>query len=107
MIIKDGDRYAVTFVANMDLAGTATRLLARRPWEPGPPLELVHTVTDQAGGVVTHVLDGSLMLLPSGNAAAYDIELEVTAGTKVVTFPTRQDTGVQFVTVNVIPDLDA
>lgn len=91
----------------MDLAGTTTRLLARRPYTPGPPLKLAHAVTGPAGGVVMHVLHGSLVLGANRDAQSYNLELEVTAGTEVVTFPTRQGTDVQFVTVNVIPDLDA
>ena len=83
--VKQGDTHDTTWTANMDLTDATVRLLARRttvaPVEPDS-VELAGVVTDAAGGVVTHTLDGTLI------PGVYRVELEVTtSGGEVVTFP--------------------
>jgi len=100
IIVKRGDRYAITYTVSMDVTGCTTRLLAR-PVAEEFPLELAHEVTAAASGELTHMLDGTL---PPGD---YLVEVEVTtpAGDPV-TFPTRQKTDLpQFERLRVLHDL--
>ena len=92
--VKHGDRFDITFTANGDLTGATVRLLARRRYTTGDPLELTSTVTDAVNGVVKHTLDGTL------EPGTYNVELETTRGGEVVTFP---NTGYE--TLQVEPDL--
>lgn len=93
MIVKSGDTHPVQWRANMDLSGSTVRLVAspRR----GVPIVLDCTVADAAEGLVTHVLTGTL---PVGS---YRVELEVSSGSEVVTFPNDS-----YASLEVIPDLD-
>lgn len=80
--VKHGDKYPITFTANMDLTGSTVRLIVTPT--SGTAIVLSASVTNAVGGVVTHTLDGTL---PVG---AYKVELEVTQGGSIVTFPTSQ-----------------
>lgn len=98
--IKRGDvGDTVTMTVNMDLSsGSPTvRLLARAKLDAAADvIELDAVITDAAEGIVTHTTDGLLPYIPGG----YDIELEVTRGTEIFTFPTNG-----FVTLTIVPDL--
>lgn len=96
MIVKQGDKYPVTWTVNMDLTGTAQRVIARRIGAT-EPVEL--DVDSAAGGVITHTLTGDL------EPGDYQVEVEVTAGTQVVTFPTDQTGTRQYDILTVLPDL--
>jgi len=100
MIVKTGDTYPITFTTGgYDLTGATVRLLARRVGDTTTTV-LPSTVTDAAGGVITHTLTGTL------TAGTYDIEAEVTKAGEVVTFPTAQDDGTpMFLRMRVVPDL--
>lgn len=93
MIIKAGDTHAVQWKANMDLTGATVRLVAKP--RTGVPLVLASTVTDAEEGVVSHTLTGTL---PKGT---YQVELEVTKGVEIITFPNNT-----YAQLTVIPDLD-
>lgn len=92
MIVKTGDTHPVQWRANMDLTGATVRLVAspRR----GDPIVLASTVTDAADGLITHVLTGTLA------EGSYRVELEVTVGSEIITFPNDS-----YITLTVIPDL--
>lgn len=93
LTVKQHDRYATTWTVSMDITGATTRLLARRP--NAPVIELVHTVIDAAGGVVQHVLDGTLPV------ADYRVELEISRDGETITAPTDH-----YENLRVITDLD-
>lgn len=93
MIVKAGDTHAVQWKANMDLTGATVRLVAKP--RTGVPLVLTSTVTDAEEGVVSHTLTGAL---PKGT---YQVELEVTKGVEIITFPNNT-----YAQLTVIPDLD-
>lgn len=93
MIVKQGDTHAVQWKANLDLTGATVRLIAKP--RTGDPIILNSTITDAGEGVVTHTLTGTL---PTGT---YKVELEVTDGDEIITFP--NDT---YASLTVIPDLD-
>ena len=82
VMIKYGDTDPTTWTAvGMDLTGCTVRLVARDRAGRGPVIELPAVITDPIGGVVEWTPDGDL---PVG---VYDVELEVTRGSLVVTFP--------------------
>lgn len=93
MIVKQGDTHAVQWKANMDLAGATVRLIARP--RVGLPIVLASAVTDAAQGVVSHTLTGLLAI------GTYKVELEVTNGVEIITFPNNS-----YASLTVIPDLD-
>lgn len=93
MIVKNGDVHAVQWKANADLTAATVRLVARS--RSGEPIVLNTTVTDAAEGIVTHTLTGTL---PTGT---YRIELEVTDGGEIITYPNSS-----YASLIVIPDLD-
>lgn len=79
MIVKAGDTHKIEFRANMNLGSADVRLIARRA---GCAPEILDAeVSDAADGLVSHTLTGEL---PVGT---YNVELEVTRGSEVVTFP--------------------
>lgn len=80
---KRGDvGYELTATANMDLSGCTVRFLARPKFSDTEPLELDHTITDAAAGMVRHITDGTL------EVGRYVVELEVMRGTEgPFTFP--------------------
>ena len=80
MIVKAGDTHVVQWKANMSLAGAAVRIIAQ-PRSGGAPLTLAADVADAAEGLVSHTLTGELPV------DSYRIELEVTRGGEVTTFP--------------------
>lgn len=91
--MKSGDVHAIQWKANLDL-GTATVRLIARP-RTGDPIPLAATITDATEGLVSHQLDGTL---PTGT---YKVELEVTDGGEIITFPNNG-----YSSLTVIPDLD-
>lgn len=93
LTVKQGDRYRTTWTASTNLTGATTRLLARR--DNAPVIELAHTVTDAAHGVVEHYLDGTLPV------ASYRVELEISRDNEKITAPTSS-----FENLRVISDLD-
>lgn len=93
MIVKQGDKHAIQWKANLDLTGATVRIVAKP--RDGEPITLASTVTDAAEGVVQHVLTGTLA------KGSYDIELEVTTGAEIITFPNNA-----YARLTVIPDLD-
>lgn len=97
--VKQGDRYPITYTLNMDLTGATARVIAKKV-EDASVVVLTATVTDAPGGVVTHTLTGDL------DAGTYQVEVEVTSGTEIVTFPTSQTRGPNYDTLVVLPDLD-
>lgn len=93
MIVKEGDRHPISWKANMDLTGSTVRLIVEGA--DSAPTILASTVSNPTEGEVTHNLTG---LLPIGR---YRVELEVTTGAEIVTFPNDQ-----YARLDVIPDLD-
>lgn len=93
LTIKTGDRYPTYWTVPMDLTGTSVRLVARRGSSPAVTLD--STITDFQGGVVEHVLDGTLTV------GLYAVELEITRDEQIITAPT--DT---YENLRVIADLD-
>jgi len=91
--VKTGDTHVIQWKANLDLTGATVRLVAKP--RTGAPIVLASTVTDAAEGLVSHMLTGTL---PKG---PYDIELEVTDGSEIITFPNSS-----YARLNVIADLD-
>lgn len=79
--VKERDIRPIYFVANKDLTGTTFRLLARRKGSK-TPIELNATQTLNTGEV-EHMLTGTLAV------GTYEVELEVTDGGEVMTFPNR------------------
>ena len=94
LTVKQGDKYPTTWTVPMDLTGATVRLLARRKGASGPEV-LAATITNAAGGVVQHVLTGTL---PTGD---YQVELEIERGGEKITAPTDH-----FENLKVISDLD-
>lgn len=97
IFVKTGDQYPVTFTANADLTDASVRLLASL--NGAVSVELACTVTDAVGGVITHVLDGTLA------AGTYRVEAEMSRGGEVVTFPTGSNTAPPYETLVVVQDL--
>ncbi len=90
---KSGDEHPIQWKANLDLTGATVRIVARPL--VGAPVVLASTITDAAEGLVTHQLDGTLPL------GTYKVELEVTDGEEIITFPNNG-----YSSLTVIPDLD-
>ena len=76
--VKRGDKHPITLTVNADLTGCTVRLIAS---QSGVAQDLPCTVTDPAGGVITHTLTGLL------EVGVYKLEVETTRGGEVVTFP--------------------
>ncbi len=93
MIVKQGDTHAISWKANLDLTGASVRVVARP--RNGDPIILASTLLDAAAGVVQHMLTGTLAL------GSYKVELEVTDGAEIITFPNNS-----YASLTVIPDLD-
>ena len=93
LTIKTGDRYPTYWTVPMDLTGTSVRLVARRG--SAPAVTLPSTITNFTGGVVEHILDGTLTV------GLYAVELEITRDDQIITAPT--DT---YENLRVIADLD-
>lgn len=97
--VKRRDTHDVVFTvtddagAAVDLSGATVRLLARRQGS-GITVILGSSVTDPAGGEVTHALTGNLEI------GVYDIEVESTLNGDVVTAPNDG-----FFTLTVLEDL--
>ena len=91
--VKRGDTHDTLWTANMDLTGATVRLLARYKKDKTVQV-LPTTISDAAAGEVTHTLTGTLAV------GVYEIELEVTQGPLVVTFPNGK-----YETLNVVQDL--
>lgn len=97
-VVKSGDRYDITLNTGYNLdSANAVRLLARRQFGPQTPIVLEKT---HAGEVVTHTLDGDL-----DTPGMYELEVEATIGTEVITFPTDQNGGPQVVYLLVVDDI--
>lgn len=94
MIVKAGDTHAVQWKANMNLTGATVRLVAK-PRKTSIPVVLESSVADPAEGVVSHTLTGTLPV------DTYQVELEVTVGGEIITFPNNT-----YASLTVIPDLD-
>lgn len=88
--IKHGDRYPITLTVNMDLTGWAVRLIAIH--DTGT-LELAATAS---GSTVEHVLTGEL------ERGDYLMEVKAARGDELVTFPTNQGSGAQYVRMSVV-----
>lgn len=80
--VKQGDTHDITFTVNADLTGATVRLLAR-PIASGVGEVLNSTITNAAGGVVTHSLTGDLL------PVRYYVELEITQAGKISTAPSK------------------
>jgi len=93
LTVKTGDRYPTYWTVPMDLTGTQVRLVARRG--SAPAVTLPSTLKNPAGGVVEHILDGTL------GVGSYAVELEITRGEEVITAPTDS-----YENLRVIADLD-
>ena len=92
--IKYGDTAPTTWVAEgMDLTGCTVRFLAR-PRPRGAMIELPATITDPPAGAAEWSPAGELKV------GVYDIELEVTGGALIATFPSDG-----FVTLAVAEDI--
>jgi hypothetical protein len=78
--VKHGDIYPIDFVANADLTGCTVRLLTRMIGND-TTVALDCTLSDAAGGVVTHTLTGALAV------GTYRVEVEATRSGEVFTFP--------------------
>lgn len=78
--VKHGDVYPIQFTANADLTSCTVRLLARMIGGD-VTITLDCTVSDAAGGVVTHNLTGALTV------GTYRVEVEASSGGEVFTFP--------------------
>ena len=93
LTVKRGDRYPTYWSVPMDLSGATVRLIARRG--SAPAVTLPSTVTNPAGGIVQHILDGTLTV------GSYAVELEISRDDQIITAPT--DT---YENLRVIADLD-
>lgn len=93
MIVKAGDTHVVQWKANLDLTSATARLVAKP--RVGDPIVLASTITDATEGLVSHTLTGTLAI------GTYKVELEVTTGGEIITFPNNG-----YTTLTVIPDLD-
>lgn len=93
MIIKSGDTHPIRWRVNMDLTVATVRLIVSP--RTGAPIVLESTISNPTEGEVQHVLTGDL---PVGS---YRVEVEVTAGEEIATFPNNT-----YATLTVIPDLD-
>lgn len=93
LTVKTGDRYPTYWTVPMDLTGTTVRLIARRG--SSAAVTLPSTVTSPTGGVVQHILNGSL------SVGSYAVELEITRGEEIITAPTDS-----YENLRVIADLD-
>lgn len=80
MPVKQGDTHPITLTVNADLTGCTVRVLCRRRGADAPVV-LSATVTNAVNGTIQHTLTGTL---PPG---PYDLEVEVTRGTEIATFP--------------------
>ncbi|MDQ0726794.1 hypothetical protein [Microbacterium sp. W4I20] len=94
MIVKSGDTHSIQWKANLDLTGATVRLVAK-PRNSDTAIVLPSTITDAVEGVVAHKLTGTL------EKGTYSVELEVTKGADVITFPNSG-----YSTLTVTPDLD-
>jgi len=77
--VKRGDSF-LAVEANMDLSGSTVKAFARPYGTTETAGELVATVADAQSGRV-HIVTDEL------DAGRYDLEVEVTQGSTVVTFP--------------------
>lgn len=93
LTVKQGDRYPTYWHVPADLTGSTVRLIARRGANPAQVL--ASTVVNAQGGVVQHVLTGTLTV------GTYAVELEITQGANIITAPTDS-----FENLRVIADLD-
>lgn len=93
LTVKAGDRYPTYWHVPANLTGSTVRLIARRG--SNPAVVLPSSVTDPVGGIVTHVLDGTLTV------GQYAVELEITQGAQIITAPTSS-----YENLRVIADLD-
>ncbi len=94
-MVKQGDKFPVTFTVNHDITGATVRLLVRHLSRDGAFEELDHTVTDAANGVVTHTLDGTWA------EGRHYLELEITQAGETRTAPTKGQC-----LIRIEPDLD-
>jgi len=93
LTIKQGDRYPTYWTVPMSLTNCTVRLIARRG--SAPAVTLPSTISDPGGGIVQHILDGTLTV------GLYAVELEITRGTDIITAPTDS-----YENLRVIADLD-
>ncbi|GAA1147815.1 hypothetical protein GCM10009651_35670 [Microbacterium natoriense] len=93
MIVKTGDTHPIKWRLNMDLTDATVRLIVRP--RTGAPIVLDSTISNPVEGEVRHVLTGDLAV------GSYRVEVEVTAGGEIATFPNNT-----YSTLTVIPDLD-
>lgn len=85
--VKHGDTHPIVIAvtsdgAAVDLTGATVRVLARPVGSSATPTELAATITNAAGGILSHTLTGTLAVGP------WDVEIEVTVGGAVTTYPT-------------------
>lgn len=76
---KERDTYPIYFTANKDLTGTTFRLLARKKGSKTPIV--LNAIATSNLGEVEHTLTGTLAV------GVYEVELEVTDGGEIMTFP--------------------
>lgn len=92
--VKAGDTHTVAWRVNWDLTDATVRLLFRHLEAGAATTVAPCTVTDAAGGIVTHTLTGTLAL------GEYDVEVEITKAGVKYSSPT-----VGFERLTVTPDL--
>lgn len=94
-MVKQGDKFPVTFTANHDITGATVRLIVRHLTREGEFELLDHTVADAPNGVVTHTLDGTWAI------GRHFLELEITQAGETRTAPTSGQC-----VIRIDPDLD-
>lgn len=81
-MVKQGDKFPVTFTVNHNITGAAVRLIVRHLAREGAFEALDHTVSDAENGVITHTLDGTWAV------GKHYLELEITQSGETRTAPT-------------------
>lgn len=94
-MVKQGDKFPVTFTVNHDITGATVRLIVRHLTREGEFEELEHVVTDAATGEVKHTLDGTWAI------GRHFLELEITQDGNTRTAPT-----IGQCVIRIDPDLD-
>lgn len=104
-IVHDRDQYSVTLTCldesgqPANLSGAMVTLMSRLQYPRGHEYETLQTKPGTADGKVTHIFDGTL---PEGTHEWKVVATWAGVPPTIITFPTDQGDGPQFVTVKVV-----